>query len=183
MRVEIRRIQQELGITTLYVSHDQEECFSISDRVAVMNKGLIEQIDRPETIFKYPATEFVARFIGFHNFLNFTERSESEGVISLRAGEHLFTAVANPGTTRPGALKGAIRPDDLVVATENRSGPGVIGSLPGIVKVSTYLGRSYQYVVETALGNFTANQEMEKPFYSGQSVTLRFPPDKLVLVD
>ncbi|TFE25186.1 ABC transporter ATP-binding protein [Cohnella luojiensis] len=183
MRVEIRRIQQELGITTLYVSHDQEECFSISDRVAVMNKGLIEQIDRPETIFKYPATEFVARFIGFHNFVNFAERAESDGVITLRAGDRLFAAVGNPGTNHPSALKGAIRPDDLVVTAGSEAGPARVGSLPGIVKVSTYLGRSYQYVVETALGPFTANQEMEKPFYSGQSVTLQFPPDKLVLVD
>ena len=65
MRMEIRRIQQEHNITALYVTHDQEECFSISDRVAVMNEGLIEQLGTPEKIYSSPATSFVARFVGF----------------------------------------------------------------------------------------------------------------------
>ena len=69
MRVEIKRLQKKLGITTLFVTHDQEECFSISDKVAVMNNGVIEQFDTPENIYRRPATEFVARFIGFENFL------------------------------------------------------------------------------------------------------------------
>nr|MBP7989359.1 ABC transporter ATP-binding protein [Enterocloster sp.] len=70
MRVEIKRLQKKLGITTLFVTHDQEECFSISDKVAVMNGGIIEQYDTPEQIYRQLATEFVARFIGFENFLN-----------------------------------------------------------------------------------------------------------------
>ena len=181
MRVEIRRIQQELGITTLYVSHDQEECFSISDQVAIMNKGVVEQLDRPETIFKYPATEFVAQFIGFHNFIEFAERSDAGDQISLKAGGRLFTATAHPGTARPGARKGAIRPDDLIVSGDTSA--DLANALPGIVKVSTYLGRSYQYVIETELGDFTANQEMETPYLSGQRVSLIFPQDKLVLVE
>ena len=65
MRMEIKRIQKKLGITTLFVTHDQEECFSISDKVAVMNQGVIEQFDTPENIYQRPETEFVARFIGF----------------------------------------------------------------------------------------------------------------------
>ena len=69
MRVEIKRIQKALGITTVFVTHDQEECFAISDRVAVMNKGIIEQYDTPENIYARPKTEFVARFIGFENFI------------------------------------------------------------------------------------------------------------------
>ncbi|MGG4400351.1 ABC transporter ATP-binding protein [Paenibacillus amylolyticus] len=181
MRVEIRRIQQELGITTLYVSHDQEECFSISDQVAIMNKGVVEQLDRPETIFKYPATEFVARFIGFHNFIEFAERTDAGEVITLSAGGRTFTATAHPGTARPGARKGAIRPDDLIVSGDTSA--DVVNALPGIIKVSTYLGRSYQYVIETELGDFTANQEMETPYLSGQRVSLIFPQDKLVLVE
>jgi len=69
MRVEIRRLQQEFGITTIYVTHDQEECFAISDRVAVMNQGKIEQMGAPVEIYNHPATEFVAKFVGFENFL------------------------------------------------------------------------------------------------------------------
>ena len=78
MRVEIRRIQQELGFTAIYVTHDQEECFAISDKVAIMNKGLIEQMDAPSTIYNSPNTEFIARFVGFENFFELT-RAQSGG--------------------------------------------------------------------------------------------------------
>ena len=70
MRIEIKRIQQQLGITTVFVTHDQEECFSISDKVAIMNNGVIEQYDSPETIYRLPRTKFVAEFIGFENFFS-----------------------------------------------------------------------------------------------------------------
>ncbi|KIL40414.1 spermidine/putrescine ABC transporter ATP-binding protein [Gordoniibacillus kamchatkensis] len=182
MRVEIRRIQQELGITTIYVSHDQEECFSISDRVAIMNKGIIEQLDRPAAIFKYPKTEFVARFIGFNNFIDFEQRSDSGDEIELKAKDRIFRAVRHPGMSGANGRKGAIRPDDIVVGTPEEIEAGV-GCLTGRVKVSTFLGRSYQYVVETELGSFTANKEMESPFLSGQEVRLFFPREKLVLVE
>lgn len=182
MRVEIRRIQQELGITTVYVSHDQEECFSISDRVAIMNKGVIEQLDDPATIFKYPKTEFIARFIGFNNFITFGERTEQDGEIELRVGGHRFAATHNPGTANANAKKCAMRPDDLIVTTEAQADLET-NRLPGTVKISTFLGRSYQYVVETDLGDFTVNQEMETPYKSGQTVHLLFPKDKMVLVD
>ena len=180
MRVEIRRIQQELGITTVYVSHDQEECFSISDQVAIMNKGVIEQLDDPATIFKYPKTEFIARFIGFSNFISFDERTERDSEIALRVGNHWFTASKNPGTAHPASTKCALRPDDLTV-TQEAAEEG--NRIPGRVKVSTFLGRSYQYVVETELGDFTVNQEMESPYKNGENVYLHFPKDKLVLVD
>lgn len=182
MRVEIRRIQQELGITTVYVSHDQEECFSISDQVAIMNKGVIEQLDDPATIFKYPKTEFIARFIGFTNFITFGERTEQQGEIGLRVGDHSFIAANHPGTVNPTGKKCALRPDDLIVTTDEPQDHDH-NRLQGSIKVSTFLGRSYQYVVETDLGDFTVNQEMESPYRSGQRVNLLFPKDKMVLVD
>jgi putative spermidine/putrescine transport system ATP-binding protein len=181
MRVEIRRIQQELGITTVYVSHDQEECFSISDQVAVMNKGIIEQLDQPATIFKYPKTEFVARFIGFTNFITFEERHEGNGDIELKAKDYTFKVKHSASAANIG-LKGAIRPDDLLVGTPEEF-MRVTNLLSGRVKVSTFLGRSYQYVVETDLGDFTVNKEMEFPYINGREVRLLFPSDKLVLVE
>ncbi|BFH64380.1 ABC transporter ATP-binding protein [Paenibacillus azoreducens] len=180
MRVEIRRIQQELGITTVYVSHDQEECFSISDRVAVMNKGIIEQLDKPSVIFQYPKTEFVARFIGFNNFIAFEQREDEGSFYSLRIGDHYFHAAKAPGM--PVTMKGAIRPDDLIAGTLQEIKPGD-NVLTGTVKVSTYLGRSYQYVVVTPLGEFTVNKEMQQPYMSGQEIRLLFPSEKLVLVE
>ncbi|GGG88815.1 ABC transporter ATP-binding protein [Paenibacillus radicis (ex Gao et al. 2016)] len=182
MRVEIRRIQQELGITTVYVSHDQEECFSISDQVAVMNKGIIEQLDKPSTIFKYPKTEFVARFIGFNNFITFDSRQENGNVIELQTKGRTFRALHGEGRGEQKGLKGAIRPDDLKLGTQEELGVD-FNLLPGKVKVSTYLGRSYQYVIETELGEFTVNKEMEQPYISGQEVLVHFPIEKLIVVE
>lgn len=182
MRVEIRRIQQELGITTVYVSHDQEECFSISDQVAIMNKGLIEQLDTPATIFKYPKTEFVANFTGFTNFIDFEERSDRGGEIELKRRGHTFTVAPNPQYAHPTGQKGAIRPDDIVLHGVGEAYSSGENNLQGTVKVSTFLGRSYQYIVETELGDFTVNKEMDLPYVNGRQVHLLFPKDKLVLV-
>jgi putative spermidine/putrescine transport system ATP-binding protein len=181
MRVEIRRIQQELGITTVYVSHDQEECFSISDQVAVMNKGIIEQLDAPAQIFKHPKTEFVARFIGFTNFISFEERHEGNEDINLKVKDHSFQVKRSDAAANNGK-KGAIRPDDVLMGTPEELTQSS-NLLSGKVKVSTFLGRSYQYVVQTELGDFTVNKEMELPFINGRDVRLQFPSDKLVLVE
>ncbi|NOU93942.1 ATP-binding cassette domain-containing protein [Paenibacillus sp. LMG 31456] len=182
MRVEIRRIQQELGITTVYVSHDQEECFSISDQVAIMNKGIIEQLDRPATIFKYPKTEFIARFIGFNNFISFDERQERSDEVELKVKSYTFIAAKSPGKGEQKGKKGAIRPEDVIIGSTEEIGQGP-NRVAGRVKVSTFLGRSYQYVVETDLGDFTVNKEMEAPYSNGSEIRLLFPSEKLVLVE
>ncbi|KRF09787.1 ABC transporter ATP-binding protein [Paenibacillus sp. Soil787] len=182
MRVEIRRIQQELGITTVYVSHDQEECFSISDQVAIMNKGIIEQLGAPAAIFKYPKTEFVARFIGFTNFITFDSRVDGNEEIALKVKDYMFAVTKHASKGEQLGKQGAIRPDDVVIGMLDEIEAGT-NRLTGGVKVSTFLGRSYQYVVETELGNFTVNKEMELPYQNGQEVRLLFPSEKLVLVE
>jgi putative spermidine/putrescine transport system ATP-binding protein len=182
MRVEIRRIQQELGITTVYVSHDQEECFSISDKVAIMNKGIIEQLGAPATIFKYPKTEFVARFIGFTNFITFESRFDSSEEIAFKVKDSMFVVTKHASKGEQLGKQGAIRPDDVVMGTLDELEAGA-NRVSGRVKVSTFLGRSYQYVIETELGSFTVNKEMELPYANGQEVRLHFPGEKLVIVE
>ncbi|MBZ5750062.1 ABC transporter ATP-binding protein [Metabacillus rhizolycopersici] len=182
MRVEIRRIQQELGITTVYVSHDQEECFSISDQVAIMNKGIIEQLDEPTSIYKYPKTRFVADFIGFKNFIEFDERKDFEDRIELSKSSHFFTIEKDSQMENKTGKTGAIRPDYLLLR-EKGDNPEMKNSVLGRIKISTYLGRSFQYVVETSLGDFTVNKEMIEPYYAGQEVILEIPKDQMVLVD
>ncbi|MDO5026497.1 MAG: ABC transporter ATP-binding protein [Tissierellia bacterium] len=86
MRSEIRRIQQELNMTTIFVTHDQEECFAISDRVAIMNKGIIEQLDKPEEIYSNPKNEYIARFVGFENFVDARVFDDNkEGLATFRS--------------------------------------------------------------------------------------------------
>ena len=109
MRVEIRKLQQKLGFTAIYVTHDQEECFAISDKVAIMNKGVIEQMDTPSEIYNKPKTEFIARFVGFENFFDL----ERTGVCAFKAKNG---AIIRTGTDHSAAAcKGCIRPGDVTV--------------------------------------------------------------------
>lgn len=171
MRMEIRRIQRQLGITTVFVTHDQEECFSISDKVAVMNNGVIEQFDSPETIYKQPKTEFVARFIGFENFIDLT--METNGI--FRATSGAIFQVSQPTDAKQ--VKGTIRPDDVTLTTETNE-----NTISGSVRVRTFLGKSYQYEIETALGNFIVNDDNATGYQAGDTVTLFLPPEKIILV-
>lgn len=178
MRSEIRRIQQESGIAAIYVSHDQEECFSISDRVAIMNKGVIEQLDHPATIYHQPQTSFVASFIGFKNFLRFDRRSENGERTVFYKGENTFAVSFEKQTS---SMIGVIRPDDIHI--KQAGPPEIENQLSGTITTAIFLGRSYQYEVKTAHGSFTVNQEMASPFQPGDQVVLEMPAHKWVLVE
>ena len=172
MRVEIKRLQKQLGITTLFVTHDQEECFSISDKVAIMNQGVIEQYDSPENIYQKPATEFVARFIGFENFL---ELSPVGGQAYQAADGSRFVVHMEWGKE---PFAGTIRPDDICLAEEGQKD----NVLEGTVGVRTFLGKSYQYEVNTAAGILKVNMGTERIFNEGEGIRLYLPEDKLILV-
>ena len=170
MRVEILRLQKELGITTLYVTHDQEECFSISDRVAIMNGGVIEQLDSPVGIYNHPATAFVARFVGFENFVALTW---SDG--AYRSAEGVAFRTEHMGQAE---VQCACRPDDirLLSADEGLTGRYVDGT----VGVCTFLGKQLQYLVKTRCGSFLVNTEVGDHRTPGERVRLMFPEDKCV---
>ena len=180
MRVEIRRLQQEFKITTLYVTHDQEECFSISDMVMIMNGGVIEQLDTPERIYRHPASQFVAKFVGFENFLEFDRGADADGVAVLVAADGTVIRYAGDATIPDGpALLGAVRPDGIVI-----TGAADIdaGAIAGEVTFRTYLGRGYQYIVQTALGQMTVNGDVAQRFGVGDHVRLGIPSDNLVVI-
>ncbi|GAA0727328.1 ABC transporter ATP-binding protein [Clostridium malenominatum] len=175
MRVEIRKLQQKLGITTLFVTHDQEECFSISDKVAVMNKGIIEQYDSPENIYSNPATEFVARFVGFENFIPLNS-----------LGENLFEGKGSSKFKIDSSMKerenllGTIRPDDIQILKETIEDEENI--LDGLVEIRTYLGKSYQYNVKTEVGTLVVNGLNDAVYKQGDKVRLYLPSSKIILV-
>lgn len=171
MRVEIRKLQQKLGITTLFVTHDQEECFSISDRVAVLNKGVIEQFDKPENIYSNPSTEFVARFVGFENFIDLTRVSGS--VYKDESG--LIFNVDKENTKE--SVKGTIRPDDIKIVNSK-----IENTVEGTILIRTFLGKSYQYEVETLMGNIMVNGKNTTVYNQGDKIILELPSDKIVLV-
>ncbi|WP_323037121.1 ABC transporter ATP-binding protein [Pararhodobacter sp.] len=178
MRVEIRQLQRANGTTALYVTHDQEEAFSISDRVAIMNSGRIMQLDTPETLYQRPANAFVARFVGFENLIDLkvtardgdTVRAESKDGAPLVLSQDRFGAI-------PDAFILATRPDGLVV-TDDQSAVG----LPATLGMRTYLGRAYQYQCQTGAGHLVANGSLATPFESGAHVKLVPNPDQCAIL-
>ncbi|WP_042276568.1 ABC transporter ATP-binding protein [[Clostridium] dakarense] len=171
MRVEIRKLQQKLGITTLFVTHDQEECFSISDRVAVLNKGVIEQFDTPENIYSNPATEFVARFVGFENFINLKKVSDN-----TYANENGVEFKVDRDKNKVDA-KATIRPDDIKIVNEDLE-----NTIEGTVEIRTFLGKAYQYDVKTSMGSIIVNSENSVIYEKGNKVKLQLPSNKIVIL-
>lgn len=179
MRVEIRRLQQEFNITTLYVTHDQEECFSISDVVTIMNGGVIEQLDTPERIYRQPASQFVAKFVGFENFLELQRGPDADGLPVLTAVDG--TEFLRPARDVPeggSGYLGAVRPDGIRIAGDG-DGAGGIG---GEVAFRTYLGRGYQYIVLTGLGQMTVNGDVAQRYAVGDRVRLNIGADDMVVL-
>lgn len=173
MRVEIKKLQRQMGITTVFVTHDQEECFSISDKVAVMNGGVIEQYDKPENIYAYPATEFVARFVGFENFFDLNKIDKD---LFTGKGGNAFRIETHREISK--SPRGTIRPDDIkIVSMENHE-----NLLEGEVDIRTYLGKAYQYIVKTDLGTLMVNDSSQNIYQQGDKIKLHLPPNKIILI-
>jgi ABC-type Fe3+/spermidine/putrescine transport system ATPase subunit len=173
VRTEIRRLQRELGITTVYVTHDQEEALSLSDRVAVMRQGLVLQTATPKELYERPATRFVADFVGVNNFIAGVCREAGNGRVVVETA--LGPLCGRPG----GAIQAgercvlAIRPENIAL------GPGPENSCPGRVVLASYLGSTLRYDVETAAGPLL-KVDVRDPWHHevlapGAPVILSFP--------
>jgi putative spermidine/putrescine transport system ATP-binding protein len=150
LRSEIRSIQQDLGITTIYVTHDQEEALSISDRVVVMNVGAMEQVGTPFEIYNFPATEFVAQFVGTLNSYQ-AEIVDPKNQIIRMDGQHLLTSNDLTGLHPGEQVTIAIRPERLSFASEEKKANVIdckienITFLGSIVRISVLMGnRTFQ---------------------------------------
>jgi iron(III) transport system ATP-binding protein len=141
-RIEIRERQRELGITSVYVTHDQEEAMSISDRVIVMNKGRIEQIGTPEEIYMRPQTHFVAEFIGKANFIA-AEVCEVRGSIAVVSALGAMLNIRSYNGISVGD-KGSlvVRPEAIELVSHSA------GKHQGLVRYATYLGARITYQVD-----------------------------------
>jgi iron(III) transport system ATP-binding protein len=177
MRVELRELQRRLDITSVYVTHDQEEALAISDRVIVMNVGVIEQIGTPEAIYNRPTSRFVADFVGSANILKGkltgADTFEAEGGVTLR----VLNAQDTGGGTRAGAGEVAVRTAyiDLVAR------PGD-NQLPGTVRQRMFHGDFVQYIVECACGRLIVRRPPTNLLDEGTAVTLSFAPEHTVVL-
>ena len=141
MQIELKNLQREVGITFVYVTHDQEEAVTMSDRIGVMHDGKLLQIDSPEAIYERPTTRFVADFIGQTNFLEATVAAANEVV--LANGDRLLLASAQPVGT---SVAVTVRPERLTVHRRG-DGPETRHRLDGRVETVTYLGNAVVYGV------------------------------------
>jgi spermidine/putrescine transport system ATP-binding protein len=150
MQLELKRIQHEVGITFIYVTHDQEEAMTMSNRLAVMRHGKVEQIGEPEEVYEYPATEFVAGFLGASNLL--------DGEIKERDGRTVSVLLSGAGVvTLPeervpldvdSTVRVGVRPEKISLQADEGDAPSGLNSVSGLLRMSTYIGVSHQYAVE-----------------------------------
>jgi ABC-type Fe3+/spermidine/putrescine transport system ATPase subunit len=180
MRGEIRRLQKLLGITVLYVTHDQEEALAISDRIAVMRTGRVEQIASPRDIYERPATPFVASFVGTTNLL--------DGVIRVREGESAEVAVAGTTLRLNGVRGGAgdkvvlsLRPEALRLLSPGEAAPARCVTLTGTLGEVEYLGPVTRFSVSLADGAVLQLMALMPPGASG-TVTVAFDPQRVVVL-
>ncbi len=189
MQVELKRIQQEVGITFIYVTHDQEEAMTMSDRIAVMNKGRYEQLGEPEALYERPNTRFVAGFLGVSNLL--------PGAVE--AGDGTYAAVRLADDTRvraPRSLIGdatnvsvGVRPEKIRLHEAEAQPPSGHNQMTGVVRDASYLGVSTQYLIEARGGAriMVYEQNVERAtkaelWARGEAVQLTWSPDHTFVV-
>ncbi len=182
MQIELKRIQREVGITFLYVTHDQEEAMTMSDRLVVMRHGRIEGIGTPRDVYDNPTTEFVATFLGASNLLAgvVTQVVDDIALVTLANG----SAVRVPAARLPDARKGAqvkvgVRPEKITISTGGGMPEPDHNGLKGRVRVSTFTGVGNQYLVDMPWGSdltvYAQNIGQASAPRSGEDVALTWP--------
>jgi spermidine/putrescine transport system ATP-binding protein len=190
MQLELKRIQKEVGITFIYVTHDQEEAMTMSDRIAVMNKGRYEQLGDPETLYERPATKFVAGFLGVSNLLGgeCQGTGDGKGIIQLSDGTivHAPAAAVYGKTT----VDVGVRPEKIRLHEDDEPTPAGHNHLSGTVVDASYMGVSTSYLVDTDGGSrvMVYEQNRERATRSelwerGDRVHLTWSPDHTFVVE
>jgi spermidine/putrescine transport system ATP-binding protein len=189
MQVELKRIQQEVGITFIYVTHDQEEAMTMSDRIAVMNNGRYEQLAEPEVLYERPTTRFVAGFLGVSNLL--------PGAVEETDGAYAAVRLADDTRIRaPRALIGdtatvsvGVRPEKIRLHDAETEAPAGHNHMSGVVRDASYLGVSTQYLVDARGGAqiMVYEQNVERAtkaelWAPGEAVRLSWSPDHTFVV-
>ncbi len=183
MQIELKRIQTEVGITFVYVTHDQEEAMTMSDRIAVMRAGKIEQLGDPESLYERPQTAFVAGFLGVSNLLEGEVAGHEGGMIAIRLKDGTLIK-APAGSDGQKEVRLGVRPEKLRVVTDSSGEAGAdLNAVEGTVLDASYIGVSTQYLVETRDGHrMTAySQNLEtagaaEAIATGEKVRLTWQP-------
>ncbi|MFA7752279.1 ABC transporter ATP-binding protein [Streptomyces sp. NRRL B-2790] len=181
MQVELKQIQREVGITFVFVTHDQDEALTMSDRIAVMNEGRIEQCGTPEDVYEHPATRFVASFMGTSNLMTGTYRS---GEVALDQGPALPVG-SRTGIADGTAVSVSVRPEKIWLSDFE---PGM-SMLSGVIRDTVYSGPTTTYLIELAPGvtlsvleQNTARARMEDRWNGGETVEFGWRPEHCLVL-
>ncbi|MGH2856846.1 MAG: ABC transporter ATP-binding protein [Solirubrobacteraceae bacterium] len=179
LQIELKTLQQQVGITFVYVTHDQEEALTMSDRIAVMNDGRVEQVATPRDIYDEPATRFVADFLGVSNLIRAQARGTHADATQLQVGDFELSAQHGSRDLR-GPVTCLVRPERIRLEPFESSGPNRI---PAIVERVVFLGHSVQVIVRLAVGQnvvaMVQNTGDRFPYAQGTTVQAHLPADAL----
>ncbi len=185
LQIELKALQEEVGVTFVYVTHDQEEALTMSDRLAVMSNGRVEQVGTPSEVYEEPTTTYVADFLGVSNLMDaHADGADTRGHAKLRLGEFDLSA-ARGDTDALGAVKVVIRPERVHL---EEAGSGGENRVPGMVERVVYVGSTMQVIVHLAPGQtlqaWIQNRGEGLPYAQGHPVAVHLPAEALrILTD
>jgi spermidine/putrescine transport system ATP-binding protein len=189
MQVELKRIQREVGITFIYVTHDQEEAMTMSDRIAVMNKGKYEQLGDPESLYERPQTRFVASFLGISNLLEGTTDGTADAYALIKLVDDTRLRVPAALVDGNASIEVGIRPEKIRLHRTEDAVPAQANQLEGTVRDVSYVGVSTQYIVDSKSGIAMTvyEQNVERTsqgslYRAGDAVRLTWLPEHTFVV-
>jgi len=189
MQVELKRIQREVGITFIYVTHDQEEAMTMSDRIAVMNKGKYEQLGDPESLYERPQTRFVASFLGISNVLEGAADGTADGYALIKLADDTRLRVPAGLVDANDTIEVGIRPEKIRMHRTEDAIPAAANQLEGTVRDVSYVGVSTQYIVDskTGIAMTVYEQNVERTsqgslYRAGDAVVLAWLPEHTFVV-
>jgi spermidine/putrescine transport system ATP-binding protein len=179
LQVELKALQEEVGITFVYVTHDQEEALTMSDRIAVMSAGQVMQVGTPTELYEEPRSEYVADFLGLSNLLAGDARPAGDGACLITAGSFELRATRGAVDAR-GPVRAVIRPERVDLEPY---GSGGENRVPGMVERVIFVGPVTQVIARLATGATlqatVLNHGDDLPYAQGSAVTVHVPPDAL----
>jgi spermidine/putrescine transport system ATP-binding protein len=179
LQVELKALQETVGITFIYVTHDQEEALTMSDRLAVMSNGRIQQIGAPSEVYEQPSTSWVADFLGTSNLMDAVASAGPNGACLVRIGDFELRAGAGNLEAR-GPVKVVVRPERIALEPHGTTGANRV---PAMVERTVYVGPITQLIVRLAPGDriqvMIPNRGDEGDWPQGTALAVHFPPDAL----